>query len=71
MKATVFWVEIVCRDCAAAGHGEFVRGKIPIKALKVEAQKDGWSITTAGDWRCPRCTAMFFNDARTLAGYRP
>lgn len=55
--AAVFWIEIVCGDCAVARTGEFFHSRPPIKALMTEAKKDGWTVLTSGDWRCPKCTA--------------
>ena len=68
MKAALFWIEVVCEFCATTDCGQFVRSRIPVRDLTQDAYKSGWSLSTQGEWRCPKCTKQMIDEIRDMAG---
>ncbi len=39
---TLFWTELVCSYCNETTAGQYVASKVPIRSMKLEAQRAGW-----------------------------
>jgi hypothetical protein len=56
---TLFWVELVCAGCSATTEGGWTAGRVPIKEMKAEATKDGWSFGGVHSFCTDNCRSGF------------
>lgn len=53
------WTELVCRQCAGTGCGQFVLGQRNRKQLRIEALQQGWKFAHRDVFCCRACLNQF------------
>jgi hypothetical protein len=51
------WCEVVCKDCAQTGVGQFTASRVPREELSQKVKAKGWRVID-GDWKCLQCQKL-------------